>query len=51
MKDAKAKVMFQDLCQTLHCIEIHFGEASEESVQAVRDEVANMEWLLLGGSK
>ena len=46
MNSEKTKAMFQDLCQTLHCIELHYGEGSEEIVQAVRDEVANMEWLL-----
>ena len=51
MKDIKAEAMFQDLYQTLHCIELHFGETSEETVQMVRNEVANMEWLLLGGSE
>ena len=51
MKDIKAEAMFQDLYQTLHCIELHFGEANEETVQAVRDEIANLEWLLLGGAK
>lgn len=51
MKDVKAEAMFQDLYQTLHCIELHFGEASEETVQVVRDEIAYMEWWLLGGAK
>ena len=51
MRDIKAEAMFQDLYQTLHCIELHFGETSEETVQMVRNEVANMEWLLLGGNK
>ena len=44
--DIKAKAMFQDLYQTLHCIELHYGDGSEEIVQVVRDEIANMEWLL-----
>ena len=30
MKDIKAEAMFQDLYQTLHCIELHYGEGSEE---------------------
>lgn len=51
MKDIKAEAMFQDLYQTLHCIELYFGKASEETVQIVRNEVANLVWLLLGGSK
>lgn len=46
MKDIKAEAMFQDLYQTLLCIENHYGESSEEVVQVVRDEAANMEWLL-----
>lgn len=44
----KTKAMFQDLYQTLLCIELEFGEGSEEAVQVVRDEVANLEWLLDG---
>ncbi len=48
MKDIKAEAMFQDLYQTLHCIELHYGEESEEIVQVVRDEIDNMEWLLKG---
>ena len=51
MKDIKAEAMFQDLYQTLDSIELHFGEANEETVQIVRDEIANMEWLLLGETK
>lgn len=51
MKDIKAEAMFQDLYQTLHCIELHYGEGSEELVQAVRDEIANMVWLLKGDYK
>lgn len=51
MKDIKAEAMFQDLYQTLHCIELHFGISSEELVRVVRDEIANMEWLLLGETK
>lgn len=51
MKDIKAEAMFQDLYQTLHCIELHYGESFEEYVQVVRDEVANMEWLLKGEVK
>ena len=51
MKDIKAEAMFQDLYQTLHCIELHCGEGSEEIVQVVMDEIANMEWLLKGGYK
>ena len=48
MKDIKAEAMFEDLYQTLHCIELHCGEGSEEVVQKVRDEIVNMEWLLKG---
>lgn len=48
MKDIKAEAMFQDLYQTLHYIELHCGEASEEIVQKVRDEIIKMEWLLKG---
>ena len=48
MKDIKAEAMFQDLYQTLHCIELHYGVEGEEIVQVVRDEIANMEWLLKG---
>lgn len=51
MKDIKAEAMFQDLYQTLHCIELHFGVQSEELVRVVRDEIANMEWSLLGETK
>ena len=51
MKDIKAEAMFQDLYQTLHCIELHFGEKSEETVQMVRNGIANLERLLLGGSE
>ena len=51
MKDIKAEAMFQDLYQTLHCIELHYGEGSGEVVQTVRDEIANMEWLLKGDYK
>lgn len=51
MEDIKAEAMFQDLYQTLQCIEIHYGERSEECVQVVRDEIANMEWLLKGEVK
>ena len=51
MKDIKAEAMFQDLYQTLHCIELHYGVESEEIVQAVRGEIANMEWLLKGDYK
>ena len=46
MSSEKTKAMFQDLYQTLHCIELHYGEGSEELVQTVRDEIANMERLL-----
>lgn len=48
MKDIKAEAMFQDLYQTLWCVELHYGKSSEEVVQIVRDEIANMEWLLKG---
>lgn len=48
MKDAKVEAMFQDLYQTLLCIELHYGEQSEAVVQVVRDEVANMGWILKG---
>lgn len=48
MKDAKVEAMFQDLYKTLLCIELHYGEQSEAVVQLVRDEVANMEWILKG---
>jgi len=51
MSSEKTKAMFQDLYQTLLCIENHYGEGSEEIVQVVRDEVANMEWLLKGDYK
>ena len=48
MKDIKAEAMFKDLYQTLLCLELHYGESSEDVVQAVRDEIASMEWLLKG---
>lgn len=48
MSETKVEVMFQDLYQTLLCIELHYGERSQELVQVVRDEIANMEWLLKG---
>ena len=51
MKDVRVEAMFQDLYKTLLCIELHYGEQSEAVVQAVRDEIANLEWLLLGGVK
>lgn len=44
----KTKAMFQDLYQTLLCIELEFGESSEYAVQFVRDEVSNLERLLNG---
>lgn len=48
MSSEKTKAMFQDLYQTLLCIELEFGESSEDVVQVVRDEVSNLEWLLNG---
>ena len=48
MSSKKRKAMFQDLYQTLLCIELEFGESSEDVVQVVRDEVSNLEWLVNG---
>jgi len=48
MKDIKAEAMFEDLYETLHCIELHCGEGSEEVVQKVRAEIVNVEWFLKG---
>ena len=48
MSSEKTKAMFQDLYQTLLCIELEFGESSEDAVQVVRDEIATLEWLLEG---
>ena len=48
MSSEKTKAMFQDLYKTLLCIELEYGESSEEAVQVVRDEVGNLEWLLNG---